>query len=439
MKPNIFFILADDLGYADLSCYGRRDFTTPNIDRIAADGMRFTQAYANSAVCTASRVALITGRYQYRLAVGLEEPLSSRMPRKLGLPPDHPTLPSLLKKADYRSALIGKWHLGILPDFGPLQSGYDHFYGFRAGVLDYFTHKYGPPATDTEDLWEDDVKIRQTGYLTDLLGDRAVDIVNAYAKSGQPFLVSLHFNAPHWPWEAPGDEAESRRLTDLFHFDGGTQRTYQRMIQQMDLQVGRVLQALDTNGAAENTIVVFTSDNGGERYSDTWPFTGRKTELLEGGLRIPAVIRWPTRIAPGSVSDQVTITMDWLPTLLAAAGTAPDTDYPSDGMNLMPWLTQAAAAVPRKLYWRYKYADQQAARDGNWKYLKILDNTFLFDVVEDPMERANLKERHRDVYDRLVAQWNEWNATMLPLDPQSFTLGFTGGELADHFGVKAST
>ena len=187
MKPNIFFILADDLGYADLSCYGRRDFTTPNIDRIAADGMRFTQAYANSAVCTASRVALITGRYQYRLAVGLEEPLSSRMPRKLGLPPDHPTLPSLLKKADYRSALIGKWHLGILPDFGPLQSGYDHFYGFRAGVLDYFTHKYGPPATDTEDLWEDDVKIRQTGYLTDLLGNRAVDFINVHASSASLF------------------------------------------------------------------------------------------------------------------------------------------------------------------------------------------------------------------------------------------------------------
>jgi len=304
LQPNILFILADDLGYADLSCYGRRDFTTPSIDRIAADGMRFTQAYANSAVCTASRVALITGRYQYRLAVGLEEPLSSRIPRKLGLPADHPTLPSILKKAGYRSALIGKWHLGTLPDFGPLQSGYDHFYGFRAGVLDYFTHKYGPPSTDTEDLWEDDVKIRQTGYLTDLLGNRAVEIVNAYAKSGQPFLVSLHFNAPHWPWEAPGDEAESQRLESLVHFDGGTQRTYRRMIQQMDLQIGRVLQALDTNGAAENTIVVFTSDNGGERYSDTWPFTGRKTELLEGGLRIPVVIRWPGRILPGSVSQK---------------------------------------------------------------------------------------------------------------------------------------
>ena len=286
-------------------------------------------------------------------------------------------------------------------------------------------------------MWEDDVKIRQSGYLTDLLGNRAVDVVDAYAKSGQPFLVSLHFNAPHWPWEAPGDEAESRRLTSLLHFDGGTQRTYRRMIQQMDLQIGRVLQTLDANGVAENTIVVLTSDNGGERYSDTWPFTGRKTELLEGGLRIPAVVRWPARIAPGSVSDQVMISMDWLPTLLAAAGTAPDPAYPSDGIDLLPWLTQSAPPVRRQLYWRYKYADQQAARDGDWKYLKILDNTFLFDVVEDPMERANLKDRHREIYDRLVAQWNEWNTTTLPLDPQSFTLGFTGAELADHFGVKA--
>jgi len=439
LKPNIVFILADDLGYADVSCYGRRDFTTPNIDRIAADGMRFTQAYANSAVCTASRVALITGRYQYRLAVGLEEPLRSLAPRKVGLPSDHPTLPSILKKAGYRAALIGKWHLGGLPDFGPLQSGYDRFYGFRAGVLDYFTHKYGPPSSDTEDLWEDDVKTRQAGYLTDLLGSRAVDVVNEYARSGEPFLVSLHFNAPHWPWEAPGDEAESQRLTSLFHYDGGTQRTYQRMIQQMDLQIGRVLQALDANDAAENTIVIFTSDNGGERFADTWPFTGRKTELLEGGLRIPAVIRWPGRIPPGGVSEQVTIHMDWLPTLLAAADTTPDPTCPTDGVNLLPCLTQGAAPAPRRLYWRYKYAVQQAARDGDWKYLKIFENTFLFDVVQDPMERANLKDRYRDVYDRLVAQWNEWNSKMLPLDPQSFTLGFTGAELADHFGAKGNT
>jgi len=339
-RPNILFILADDLGYADVSCYGRRDFTTPNIDRIAAEGVRFTQAYANSAVCTASRVALITGRYQYRLAVGLEEPLSTRVPREIGLPADHPTLPSLLKKAGYQSALIGKWHLGRLPDFGPLQSGYDYFYGFRSGAVDYFTHKSGPAASNTDDLWEDDGKIRRTGYLTDLLGARAVDMVETYAEAGQPFLISLHFSAPHWPWEAPGDEAESQRLRNLFHYDGGSQRTYRRMIQQMDLQIGRVLQTLDAAGAGQDTIVVFTSDNGGERYSDTWPFTGRKTELLEGGLRIPAVIRWPGRIPCGTVSEQVTIGMDWFPTLLAASCTAPDPNFPSDGIDLMPMLTE---------------------------------------------------------------------------------------------------
>ena len=180
--------------------------STPNIDRLAGEGLRFMQAYANSAVCSASRVALITGRYQYRLAIGLEEPLTTR---KSGLPPSHATLPSLLRKAGYQSALIGKWHLGRLPDFGPLQSGYDHFFGFRGGALDYFTHKSGPPASDTEDLWDDDAKVQRTGYLTDLLGARAVEVVDGFAKSGRPFLVSLHFNAPHWPWEAPGDEAEA--------------------------------------------------------------------------------------------------------------------------------------------------------------------------------------------------------------------------------------
>ena len=214
---------------------------------------------------------------------------------------------SILKTAGYGTTLVGKWHLGRLPNFGPLKSGYDRFYGFRGGSLDYYTHKFGPPNTDTDDLWDGDAKVHQVGYLTDLLGDRAINEVNTYARSGQPFLISLHFNAPHWPWEAPGDEAEAQRLTSLFHFDGGTQKTYARMVMQMDLQVGRVLQALEANNLAENTIVVFTSDNGGERFSDTWPFTGKKTELLEGGLRIPSIVRWPARIPPGHVSDQVMI------------------------------------------------------------------------------------------------------------------------------------
>jgi arylsulfatase A-like enzyme len=435
--PNIIFILADDLGYADVSCYGRPDISTPNIDRIAARGMRFLQAYANSAVCSATRTALITGRYQYRLRLGLEEPLAGNP--NVGLPPEHPTLPSLLKKAGYGTTLIGKWHLGFLPKFGPLKSGYDHFYGFRGGALDYYAHTAGTPPSD--DLWDDDVQVHQMGYLTDLLGSRAVDVINRYAKSAQPFLVSLHFNAPHWPWEAPGDEAESNRVraTNLRDFDGGTQKTYQRMIQDMDLQIGRVLEALDANSLTENTIVIFTSDNGGERFADTWPFTGRKTELLEGGLRIPAVISWPARIPQNQTTEQVAISMDWMPTLLAAAGTAQDRAFPSDGVNLLSALTQNAAPVSRKLFWRYKANAQRAARDGNYKYLKILGNTFLFNVVDDPMERANLKERHKDIYDQLEVEWYEWNASMLLEVDESNTDSFTGDQLADHFGAQKAS
>lgn len=432
--PNIIFIMADDLGYADVSCYGRPDINTPNIDGLAAKGVRFLQAYANSAVCSATRTALITGRYQYRLPLGLEEPLTGR---PVGLPPDHPTLPSLLKKGGYSTTLIGKWHLGALPKFGPLQSGYDHFYGFRGGALDYYTH-----ANKKDDLWNDDVQLHQMGYLTDMFGSRAVDTVNEYAKSVQPFLISLHFNAPHWPWEAPGDEAESNRLrsaSNLFDLDGGTQKTYQRMIEEMDRQIGRVLEALHKNSLAENTIVIFTSDNGGERFADTWPFTGRKTELLEGGLRIPAVISWPARIPQGQSTEQVAITMDWMPTLLAAAGVPSDPAFPPDGINLLPMLTQNAAAVRRKLFWRYKANAQRAARDGDYKYLKILDNTFLFNIVEDPMERANLKERHKDFYTRIVAEWHEWNATMLPEIDDSSTSNFTGDELADHIGAQKTS
>jgi arylsulfatase A-like enzyme len=434
--PNIIFILADDLGYADVSCYGRRDFTTPNIDRIAARGMRFLQGYANSAVCSATRLALITGRYQYRLRLGLEEPLSGNP--EVGLPPEHPTLPSLLKRAGYGTSLIGKWHLGALPKFGPLKSGYDHFFGFRASSVDYFSH-INP--LQRHDLWDQDVEVHQVGYLTDQLGVRAVDAVNSYAKSGQPFLISLHFNAPHWPWEGPGDEEESKRLagTNLRDFDGGTQKTYQRMIEAMDAQIGRVLEALDANGLTENTIVIFTSDNGGERFADTWPFTGKKTDLLEGGLRIPMVIAWPARIAPGRISDQVAISMDWLPTLLAAAGAAPDPGYPPDGMNLLAALTGNVAAVDRKLFWRYKGKWQRAARIGDYKFLKILDNTFLFNVVEDPLERGNLKERHKDIYDRIVAEWQAWNASMLPEIAESFTRSFTGEELADHYGSQKAS
>ena len=431
-RPNIVYIMADDLGYADLSCYGRRDYSTPNIDRLASEGMKFLQAYANSAVCSATRTALITGRYQYRLAVGLEEPLGAAA-RNLGLPPEHPTLPSLLKKAGYGTTLIGKWHLGWLPDFGPLKSGYDHFWGFRGGGLDYFTHKSGPATTDTGDLWDDDAKVEQAGYLTDLLGDRAVKVIGEYAAAKQPFFLSLHFNAPHWPWEGREDEAESRRIRALADYDGGSLATYARMVTALDQQVGRVAQALEQNGIAGNTIVIFTSDNGGERFSDTWPFTGKKMELLEGGLRIPAIVRWPGHIPAGSISQQVAMSMDWMPTLLAAAGTAPDPAYPPDGISLLATLTQNASPVSRKVYWRYNGNAQRAMRDGDMKWLKIRENTFLFNVVEDPLERANLRQRQPEVYSRLVQDYENWNAAMLPQRVVGAS-GMLGTNTADHYG-----
>ena len=436
-KPNMVFIMADDLGYADVSCYGQRDYTTPNVDRLAIEGLRFTQGYANSAVCSATRTALATGRYQYRLPVGLEEPINASSPRNIGLPPSHPTLPSLLKKAGYSTALVGKWHLGFLPDFSPLKSGYDQFFGIFGGAADYFNHGADALRTGAESsqLHEQEVPIERHGYMTNLLGDRAVQTVEGFAKSKEPFLLSLHFTAPHWPWEGPDDEAESKRIRNIFHRDGGTQKTYAIMVQSLDVNIGRVLQALDASGLAGNTIVVFTSDNGGERFSKTWPFSGMKTELLEGGIRVPTIVRWPGRIAAGSVSEQVTITMDWVPTLLAAAGTTPDAAYPSDGEDLGPIMTGRAAPHSRRLYWRYKAGSQRTIRDGDWKYLRIAGNEFLFDVVKDPRERGNLKDRQKDVFDRLKTDWETWNDTMLPERPRPAAYSNPGNFLADHYGV----
>jgi len=441
-KPNIVFILADDLGYADAGCYGQRDYTTPNIDRLATEGLKFTQAYSNSPDCSATRTALITGRYQARLPLGLEEPLSPSSPKGIGLAPSHPTLPSLLKKAGYGTTLVGKWHLGDLPDFSPLKSGYDHFFGILGCCADYFNHgaeasrAYVLPFPGLAyQLHEQEVPVERHGYMTSLLGDRAVEAVEGYAKAKEPFLLSLHFTAPHWPWEGPEDEAESKRIRSLFDRDGGSQKTYAAMVQSLDDNIGRVLQALDASGLASNTIVIITSDNGGERFSNVWPFSGMKQELLEGGIRVPAIVRWPGRIAPGAVSEQVLITMDWMPTLLAAVGTSPDAAYPTDGEDLGEVLTGRAGAHSRKLCWRYKAGSQRAIRDGDRKYLRIAGNEFLFDVVKDPRERANLKDREKDVFERLKSDWEAWNATMLPERSRPANYAHPGNFLADHYGV----
>ncbi|HZF17402.1 MAG TPA: sulfatase-like hydrolase/transferase [Steroidobacteraceae bacterium] len=414
--PNILFILADDLGYADLSCYGRTDFTTPTLDGLAAQGLQFTQGYANSSVCSATRTALVTGRYQYRLPVGLEEPV--RDLEHAGLPPGHPTLPSLLRRAGYRTSLIGKWHVGSVVDAGPTKYGYDSFFGIAGGGADYFSHLVDPSGkTPNDGLYANTTPIERHGYLTNLLADEAIRQIET--PSSAPFFMSLHFNAPHWPWEGPGDEDVSRKLTDLRHLDGGNLATYAAMVRSLDANIGRVLEALRKRGVEENSIVVFTSDNGGERFSDTWPFVGLKSELLEGGIRVPLIVRWPKRVRAGGRSEQVMISMDFLPTLLAAADTTPDPAFPPDGENLLAvWLGEATAR-PRRIYWRYKANEQAALRDGDWKYLKLAGREHLFDLAADVRERANLKDRDPERFARMKADYGAWDKTMLAYPPES--------------------
>ncbi len=433
-RPNIVFIMADDLGYADLSCYGRRDYQTPNLDRLAAQGVRYLDAYSNSSVCSATRTALITGRYQYRFPVGLEEPLASR---PVGLAPGQPTLPLLLKNAGYRTALVGKWHLGQLPDYGPLQSGYDHYWGFRSGGIDYFTHE----GQNGPDLWDQDVAVEEKGYLTDLLGDRALTMIDTFAASPDPFILSLHFSAPHWPWEGPEDEAEALRIAsdpdrNIVHFDGGSMATYAATVRRMDFQVGRVMDRLQQHGLEENTIVVFTSDNGGERFSDTWPFSGRKTELLEGGIRVPCIVRWPAQLSAGVESTVPCISMDWAPTLLAACG-ANVSGVSFDGVNLFTNRAQPAQTA-RTLYWRMKWLSQEASRRGNWKYLKIGANSFLFDLAADPLEKANLKTREARIFASMEAEYRAWERTMLPISGESGAHGFMPSQMADRYAPPGS-
>jgi len=415
-QPNIIFIMADDLGYADLGCYGARTIKTPNLDRLAAQGMRLTDGYANSPVCSATRTGLITGRYQYRFRCGLEEPIFMK---NFGLPTDTPTLPSRIRQLGYTTSLVGKWHLGSLPDYSPLENGYDRFFGIQEGGADYFTHNKKFGNMTSKGLTEGTTPIERHGYLTDLLGTKAIEEVEAAVARKRPIMLSLHFTAPHWPWEGPEDEQASKQIEDPTQPDGGNLATYGRMVESMDGNIGRLMSALERLGIADNTIVVFTSDNGGERFSDTWPFIGAKTELLEGGIRVPLIVRWPARVAAGGTSSQVMISMDFVPTLLAAAGAGPKLLSGFDGENLLDVLTGKAAPRQRTLFWRYKAGNQAAVREGDWKYLKILDREWLFNLAQDQHERANLSKREPQRLAELKAKYQAWNATMLPYPADS--------------------
>jgi arylsulfatase A-like enzyme len=408
LKPSFVFILADDLGYADLGCYGGRSSCSPSLDRMAAAGVRFTDGYANSPVCSPTRFALATGRWQYRLRGAADEPISSRTARgnpALGLPPGHPTLASLLRDAGYATALVGKWHLGFPPHFGPLKSGYDEFFGPMSGGVDYFTHR---DSGGVPDLYEGEREVQRTGYLTDLLSDKAVEFVGR--ARGKPFLLSLHYTAPHWPWETREDEEESKTIRSISHLDGGSLDTYLAMIRHMDEGIGRVLSAVD-----DNTLVVFTSDNGGERFSDNWPLTGGKMDLLEGGIRVPYIARWPGRIPAGNVTAQLALTMDWVATFLEAAGVSPHPDYPLDGISLLKPVQSPSQCLERDLFWRMKFRSQKAVRSGRWKWLALEGNEFLYDLARDPRERANRARREPERFAELRARYEAWEKTVPPI------------------------
>ena len=432
MKPNIIYIVADDLGFADLGCYGGRqaDFgdVSPNIDALARGGLRLTQGYSNSPVCSPTRFAMITMRYQYRLRGGMEEPINSRSKGnpKLGLPPEIPTLPSLLKKEGYDTALIGKWHLGYPPVFGPLKSGYDEFYGIMAGGVDYFSHCSGK---GDHDLYVGHEEHHEIGYLTDLLSAKAVDYVKRQGATTdqKPFFLSLHYTAPHWPWETRDDAHLAEQVKDnLFHLDGGNVETYRRMIHHMDEGIGQLVAALKANHLLDNTLIVFTSDNGGERFSDNWPLVGGKMDLTEGGIRVPWIAHWPAQIAPGTVSDQHCMTMDWSATMLDIGGGQADAAYPIDGVSLRSVLSNPKQTFERPLYWRMNHRHQRAMREGPWKYLKVDDHEYLFNLDNDERERANLAKVHPERLTAMREQWINWSHTVPEIpDDASVSLGYS--------------
>jgi len=436
-RPNIIFIVADDLGFADLGCYGGRAATfgavSPVLDALASGGIKFTQGYSNSPVCSPTRFALMTARYQYRLRGAAEEPINSksRGSRTLGLPPDIPTLPSLLRASGYHTALIGKWHLGYPPSFGPLRSGYEEFFGPMAGGVDYFTHCN---TTGSHDLWEDEQEHHAQGYLTDLISQRSVDYVARMAqgaRGGTPFFLSMHFTAPHWPWETRDDHALARDIRgNIMHLDGGNIHTYQRMVHHMDEGIGAVVEQLRREGLLDNTLLVFTSDNGGERFSDNWPLVGGKMDLTEGGIRVPWIAHWPALIAPGTVSRQLCMTMDWSATMLELAGVKANEAWPLDGVSLLPVLRDAAWTFGRALYWRMKHRGQRALRDGDWKYLRVDGQDYLFDLPADERERANLAGRQPERLASLRAAWEAWDSSMPPIPADAtVSLGYTDKDM----------
>ncbi|MFF9339373.1 MULTISPECIES: sulfatase [unclassified Streptomyces] len=412
-RPNILFILGDDLGWADLSSYGSPHIRTPHLDRLARDGVRFTDAYSGSATCSPTRFSLYTGRHPGRTKGGLAEPIADR---SVGLEPTHPTLASLLRDSGYATALIGKWHCGYLPDYSPTKSGWDEFFGNFGGALEYYS-KLG--LGGEYDLYEGDAEYRDLRYYTRILTERASEYVSREHEG--PWLLNLNFTTPHWPWIADGDEEASagivRRIragdrSALWHQDGGSVEKYKEMVEDLDRSVGQVLKALKRSGQEQDTLVFFASDNGGERFSYNWPLAGNKGSLQEGGIRVPSVLRWPARIDGGQVSDLPVYTPDWTATLLELAGARPHPAYPLDGTSLAGHLLRGEDVPERDLFWRVR--GERALRRGDWKYYRGENGRDqLFHLSEDAREQADRAPFEQARLAELRAAWERVDAGLL--------------------------
>ncbi|MEV0219125.1 sulfatase-like hydrolase/transferase [Streptomyces sp. NPDC050704] len=419
-RPNILFILGDDLGWADLSSYGAPHIKTPHLDRLARQGVRFTDAYAGSATCSPTRFSLYTGRFPGRTKGGLAEPIADT---SVGLDPTHPTLASLLRDAGYATALIGKWHCGYLPDYSPTRSGWDEFFGNFGGALEYYS-KLG--SDGKYDLYqgqarEGDAEYKDLRYYTRILTERADEYIQR-DHGDRPWLLNLNFTTPHWPWIADGDEEESAEIVRrikagqraaLWHQDGGSVAKYTQMVQDLDRSIGEVLLALKRSGQERDTLVFFASDNGGERFSYNWPLSGNKASLQEGGIRVPTIVRWPARLDGGQVSHEPVFTPDWTATLLEIGGARPDPAYPLDGTSLAGYLLKGEALAERDLFWRVR--GERALRRGEWKYYQGKDGVDqLVNLAQDQREQADRAPDEPRLLAELKAAWEKTNEQLLP-------------------------
>jgi len=341
-RPNVVFILLDDLGYGDIGSYGAPDIRTPNLDRLAREGVRLTDAYSNGPVCSPTRAAFMTGRYPQR--VGIEKAIGAT-DRMTGLSPLHVALPRMLKEQGYATAMFGKRHLGLRTEDGPNAHGFEAFFGFRAGHLDYFSHRN---VTGHPDLFENTQPVVREGYMADLITDRSVEYLSR--AHDKPFFLYVAFNTPHDPWQSPDQPDDIRTLspTDQPNAEDsakrlklwvkGNRQVYAKMVERADEGIGRILYAIDRAGLEQDTLVIFTSDNGGERFSRNYPLFHSKGSVWEGGIHVPCILRWPGKLPAGQVSSQAAITMDLTASILAAAGTSAPETAPMDGINLMPIL-----------------------------------------------------------------------------------------------------